>query len=233
MRIIKAKNRHYTDLEWLRTYWLFSFDTYHDPENMNFGNLRVFNDDIVAAKTGFPPHPHANMEIVTVVLEGELAHEDNAGNKGIVRPGDVQHMSAGKGVVHSEFNHGKTSVHLYQIWLGPRKQQITPAYHQQTFLPSKEESGLLPVASGESLPGAIPITADATVYLGTLKKAGLATFNVRPSHGAFVYVTQGTLEIHGSELLPGDQARISEEGMLNIKAKEASRFILIEVDLTS
>lgn len=118
-RTIRAPERHYNDHGWLKTFWLFSFSDYYDPENINFGSLRVFNDDVVEAGGGFPTHPHSEMEIVSIVLDGQLTHADSMGNKGVIRPCEVQRMSAGTGLTHSEFNDGDTPTHFYQIWLHP------------------------------------------------------------------------------------------------------------------
>lgn len=128
IKIIPKGKRHFSDFGWLKTYWLFSFSDYFDPDNTRFGALRVFNDDIVAPGTGFPTHPHREMEIITIVLEGEITHKDSMGNKMVIRAGDVQRMSAGTGIIHSEFNLGDEPVHFYQIWIYPDEAELQPGY---------------------------------------------------------------------------------------------------------
>ena len=133
IEIIKADRRHFSDFGWLKTYWLFSFSGYFDPQNIQFGALRVFNDDVVDPGTGFPTHPHEEMEIVTIVLEGEMTHADSMGNKAKIEAGDVQRMSAGAGLAHSEFNLAEKPVHFYQIWMFPDKAGLTPSYDQRHY----------------------------------------------------------------------------------------------------
>jgi quercetin 2,3-dioxygenase len=130
---IAAAHRHFRDFGWLKTHWLFSFDDYNDPENINFSSLRVFNDDIIAPHSGFPLHGHKEMEIITVMLSGELTHEDSLGNRATIRAGDIQRMTAGRGIRHSEFNHGDIPVHLYQLWIEPRERGLRPSFQEFNF----------------------------------------------------------------------------------------------------
>src|SRR5210317_1860784 len=146
IEIIKADERHFSDFGWLKTYWLFSFSNYFDPHNIQFGALRVFNDDVVEPGTGFPTHPHEEMEIVTVVLDGEITHEDSMGNKSVIRKGDVQRMSAGTGLTHSEFNLADKPVHFYQIWILPDQRGLSPSYDQKRFDTGLVKNRVYPVA---------------------------------------------------------------------------------------
>ena len=162
--IINAAERHFSDFGWLKTYWLFSFSNYYDPQNIQFGALRVFNDDVVEPGTGFPTHPHEEMEIITIVLEGEMTHQDSMGNKAVIKAGDVQRMSAGTGLTHSEFNLADKPVHFYQIWIFPDKAGLNPTYDQNSYEASDWKNRLLPVASGQDIQGAVTFHTDATIY---------------------------------------------------------------------
>jgi redox-sensitive bicupin YhaK (pirin superfamily) len=147
IQVIRASERHFTDYNWLQTYWLFSFADYYDPDNIQFGALRVVNDDVVQPHKGFGTHPHEEMEIITIVLEGEVTHADSLGTKAVIRAGDVQRMSAGTGIRHSEFNLGDVPAHFYQIWLYPDTRGVEPGYGQQSFAAADRTNRLLPVAS--------------------------------------------------------------------------------------
>lgn len=168
--IIKADQRHFSDFGWLQTYWLFSFSDYYDPHNIQFGALRVFNDDVVAPETGFPTHPHEEMEIVTLVLEGEMTHQDSMGNKTVIKAGDVQRMSAGTGLTHSEFNLTDKPVHFHQIWIYPDTKGLAPSYDQESFDAEAWANRLLAVASGQGIDGAVTFHTDATIYRCSMDK---------------------------------------------------------------
>lgn len=223
---IPAEKRHSQDLGWLKTNWLFSFSNYYDPNNIEFGALRVFNDDIVGPGGGFPAHPHDNMEIVTIVLSGKLTHGDNMGNEEIISAGEIQKMSAGDGVIHSEFNKHKEPVHLYQIWFYPNKKTTTD--YQQEKIKTKE-NGLTLLASENNKSG-ITIESDATMYQLNLKKSEYK-YKLGKNKGLFVYITSGTLFINYEEYKEGDQARIIGEEKLNFISKNNLSAILIEVNL--
>ncbi len=227
--IIKADKRHFSDFGWLKTYWLFSFSSYFDPRNIQFGALRVFNDDVVEPGTGFPTHPHEEMEIVTIVLAGEMTHADSMGNRTVIRAGDVQRMSAGTGLTHSEFNLGQDPVHFYQIWIFPDKADLKPTYDQKTFSPADWKNRLLPVASGQNIPGSVTFHTDASIYRCHLESAKEVTFPGTTGRRIFVYLTKGRLSINGKEMGSGDQARIDIEDFLTIKALEPAEIILIDV----
>ena len=226
---IKADRRHYSDFGWLQTYWLFSFASYFDPHNIQLGSLRVFNDDIVAPGTGFPTHPHEEMEIVTIVLDGEMTHEDSMGNKSVIRAGDVQRMSAGTGLTHSEFNLAEKPVHFYQIWILPDKQGLAPTYDQKTYAAGDWQNRLFPVASGQGIPGAVTFHADATIYRCNLAAGKEIIHQALAGRRIFIYPNDGQLVVNGQDLGTKDQARIDMDEPLIIKAQERSDFILIDV----
>lgn len=229
IRIIKAGERHFNDFGWLKTYWLFSFSDYFDPRNVQFGSLRVFNDDVVEPGTGFPTHPHEEMEIITVVLDGEMTHEDSMGNRTVIRSGDVQRMSAGTGLTHSEFNLAGKPVHFYQIWIQPDRRGLRPTYDQKTFKATDWRNRLCPVASGQGIPGAVTFHADASIYRCDLEKGKDVSLERTAGRRIFVYVTSGGLSVNGQTLAAADQARIEIEEPLVLKALQPAGFILIDV----
>ncbi|MEM2138262.1 MAG: pirin family protein [Candidatus Anstonellaceae archaeon] len=226
--IIPASERHFADHGWLKTHYLFSFADYYDPANIEFGALRVFNDDIVAPGAGFPPHPHAEMEIVTIILEGEITHEDSMGTRETIGEGEVQAMTAGAGVVHSEFNLGEKSLHLYQIWIRPRKAKLPNAYGQKKFKPNQWKNKLAALASGKGAPGALKINADATIYRCELEEGNKLSYNTN-GRRTFVYLADGELSINGKTTKKNEQARIEGEGKLELAAKKTASFVLIDV----
>jgi quercetin 2,3-dioxygenase len=229
IQIIRKEERHFSNLGWLQTYWLFSFSSYFDPSNIQFGALRVFNDDVVAPGTGFPTHPHEEMEIITIPLEGEITHEDSMHNKGVIKANDVQRMSAGTGLTHSEFNLADKPVHFYQIWIYPDQPGLKPSYAQMTFDPSKWKDTLLPVASGQNIPDTVTLHTDATIYRSSLDAGKSLKFAKTSGRRIFVYVTSGKLSINGQQVNTNGQARIDIEDPLLIQAEEDAQFILIDV----
>ncbi len=229
IEIIKAEKRYFSDFGWLKTYWIFSFSNYFDPRNVQFGALRVFNDDIVEPGTGFPTHPHKEMEIVTIVLDGEITHEDSMGNRSIIRSGDVQRMSAGTGLTHSEFNLALKPVHLYQIWIVPDKARLCPTYDQKSFEPHQWKNRLLPVASGQNLPDTVTFHTDATIYRCNLDNGMEVAFQNTTHRRIFVYMTNGHLSVNGHYMSPKDQARIDIGEPLIFKADDQADFVMIDV----
>ena len=229
IEIIKAGDRHFTDFGWLKTYWLFSFADYYDPHNIQFGALRVFNDDVVAPGTGFPTHPHREMEIITIVLDGEMTHEDNMGNRTVIRAGDVQRMSAGTGLTHSEFNLADKPVHFCQVWIFPDVAGLTPSYDQRSFTPNLWRNRLCPLASGQRLPDTVSFHTDATLYRCALDAGKDVVFKQTFGRRVFIYLTAGMLSINSSLLAAGEQARIDLDEPLVIKAGTDADFILIDV----
>jgi hypothetical protein len=229
IKIVRAAQRHFSDFGWLKTYWLFSFDNYYDPANVEFGSLRVFNDDIVEPGSGFPTHSHREMEIVTLVLSGAITHQDSAGNKTTIGPNEVQRMSAGTGIAHSEMNRGNEPVHLYQVWIKPNAQGITPGYEQRAFDPREFANRLTPVASGNGLPGAVTMHTNSTIYMSELDEDHTIELETHPSRGVFIYLNAGKLAIQGEVLEANDQARVHSEPVLRLQAREAAKMVLIDV----
>jgi len=230
IKVIKSEDRYHADFGWLSTYWHFSFDTYHDPSNVNWGALRVFNDDVIRPGQGFGSHPHRDMEIVTVVLEGELEHRDNQGNTGVIHPGEVQVMSAGTGIVHSEYNHSKERpVHLLQLWIMPRTKGLKPRWEQRQFTQAERSGTLLPVVSDGKVPGTLHIDQDATISVTALKAGQAVVHKSRPGRKAYVFVIAGELLLNGAPVKAGDQARIADEPELNLKAVEDGEVIFLDL----
>ncbi len=207
--IQRASERGHADHGWLDAHHSFSFADYFDPANMMWGALRVFNDDTIAAGTGFPQHPHSDMEIVTYVFEGELAHKDNLGNEGVVGPGGIQFMSAGTGVRHSEFNHRKdAALHLVQMWIVPGQVGIKPSYGQMDFTLDDRRNRWLTAVSGQrAVEAPIRITQDATLKLARLENASLE-HAFEPKRFGFVFVGDGEVAINGETLTKGDAVRL-------------------------
>ncbi|MHB0856135.1 MAG: pirin family protein [Anaerolineae bacterium] len=228
LRIIPAAERHYSDAGWLKTYWLFSFSDYFDPDNVQFGALRVFNDDIVAGDSGFPSHRHREMEIITLVHTGELTHRDSSGGQGVILPGEVQRMSAGTGVIHSERNAGSEPVHLFQIWLVPDLPGLEPSYDQRRFEPDQWHNRLLAVASGQGIEGAVPFHTAATIYRAELDTGVAVEHATDAERRVFIYNYAGRVALDGSELGPGDQARISQVEHVRLEALEPAALVLID-----
>ena len=229
IEIIKASRRHFSDFGWLKTYWLFSFSSYFDPHNIQFEALRVFNDDIVEPGTGFPTHPHEEMEIVTIPLEGEITHKDSMGNKAVIKAGDVQRMSAGTGLTHSEFNLAEKPVHFYQIWIFPDEKRLAPTYDQKTYDAENWKNRLFPVASGQNIPGTVTFHTDATIYRCSLEAGKAVTHETTAGRRIFIYLTAGSISANDHVLVAKDQARIDTEAPLLLKALERSDLILIDV----
>lgn len=217
IQIRRAKERGHANYGWLDTYYTFSFSDYFDPNFMGFRSLRVINEDRVKPGHGFPTHPHRDMEIITYVLEGELAHKDSMGTGSVIRPGEVQKMSAGTGIRHSEFNHSKTEpVHLLQIWILPQKEGLKPMYEQK-LIPAAEKQGKLRLlASSKSGNGAVTLHQDAKLYVSELNGGQSVDYKLADGRYAWVQVARGKLSVNGKELEAGDGAAISQESLLQI-----------------
>ncbi len=223
--VIPAYQRYLSNLGWLRSYFLFSFADYHDPENMHWGDLRVFNDDTISPRSGFGLHAHKEMEIVTIVLSGTVTHEDSMGNQKKISAGMVQRMSAGTGVRHSEYNHEDEPLHLYQIWILPKEEGLLPEYEEATFEGKLKENGLTRLA-GEG--GLLNIHANASIFYGKLEKGKNLECVFAPERYVELYVSSGEVKLLEVVLEPGDQLRLHEEELLNLIALEDAEFILIE-----
>jgi len=232
INIIQSDRRHHQNFGWLDARWHFSFSNYHDPANMGFGPLRVFNDDVIAGGGGFEAHPHRDMEIITYVIDGELAHQDSLGNGDVIHPGEVQVMSAGKGIVHAEFNNSPDKpVHLLQIWIEPRTKGRTPQWAQTPFTRDQRLDRLLPVVSGDaSLNGGVMrIDQDATIYVSSLSAGKELKHDVKPGRRAYLFVISGRVTLNGKDLRAGDQARVKDEPSLAIVAAEDAELILLDL----
>jgi len=207
--IRKSADRGFANHGWLRSFHSFSFADYYDPEHMGFGALRVINEDRVAPGTGFGTHGHRDMEIISYVLEGELEHKDSMGNGSVIRPGNVQRMSAGKGVLHSEFNPSRTDgVHFLQIWIEPDVRGIAPSYEEQHFDAASKRGQLRLIASPDGRDGSVTIHQDARVYAALLDGADRISLALAPGRRAYVHVARGTAMANGERLEAGDALKV-------------------------
>ena len=227
-----ASERGHFDHGWLDTYHTFSFADYWDPRNMSFGPLRVINEDRVAPAMGFPTHPHRDMEIITYVLEGELSHKDSMGNGSTMRPGEVQRMSAGTGVRHSEFNSSETDpLHLLQIWIIPNGDGFPPSYEQKEFPTAEKLNRLRQVASPDGADGSVTIHQDARVYASVLEKGKTVARQFEPKRKVWVQVARGSVLLNGKELKQGDGAGIENETSLDITGASDSPAEILLFDM--
>jgi quercetin 2,3-dioxygenase len=228
--IRRASERGHFDHGWLNTFHTFSFADYHDPAFMGFRSLRVINEDRVAPGQGFGEHRHRDMEIVSYVLEGALAHRDSMGNSGVIRPGDVQRMSAGTGVRHSEFNGSKTEpVHFLQVWILPERQGTSPGYEQKTFPETEKRGRLRLIGSRDGREGSVTIQQDVELYASVLEDGERARHRLAPGRHAWIQVARGEVELNGIELGPGDGAAITGESELDATGRE-SELLLFDLD---
>ncbi|HWQ03641.1 MAG TPA: pirin family protein [Candidatus Nitrosotenuis sp.] len=233
LQIINSEERYFADHGWLKTRHHFSFSDYYDPQNIHWGALRVFNDDVVEAGQGFGMHPHRDMEIVTVMLEGVLEHRDSLGNRGVLRPGEVQVMSAGRGITHSEFNHSKDApLRLLQLWIFPRTKGLPPRWEQKEFPAAARAGKLLRVVASHEAEGAngeLRIDQDAQIFLSTLRAGQHVEHASRAGRKAYLFLISGAAEVNGQLLGAGDQARIAEEPKLLIRATQDAELILLDL----
>ncbi|MEI6182285.1 MAG: pirin family protein [Polynucleobacter sp.] len=230
LQLRKSQDRGYADHGWLKSFHSFSFAGYHDPEFMGWGNLRVINEDQVAAGMGFGKHGHRNMEIISYVLSGELAHQDSMGNIKSIPPGDVQRMSAGTGVMHSEFNHAKDqTTHLLQIWIEPNILEIEPSYEQKTIPLTDKQGKLCLVASPNGKDGSVSISADAKVYAGLFDGPQSAELELDPKRKAYAHLVQGSLTINGQTLTSGDALMIQNESQLNLSDGKNAEVLIFDL----
>ncbi|HZH31778.1 MAG TPA: pirin family protein [Pyrinomonadaceae bacterium] len=226
----KAAQRGHFDFGWLDTYHTFSFGEYYDPRNMGFRALRVINEDYVRAGHGFPTHPHRDMEIITYVLEGALEHKDSMGNGTRIVPGEVQRMSAGTGVRHSEKNSSTTEdVHLLQIWIIPQEQGLAPGYEQKMFEADEKRGRLRLIASADGRDGSVTIHQDAQLYAALLEPEQEVTHHLSPGRHAWVQLARGAAEINGQLLRQGDGAAISDEEQLSLAGREEAEVLLFDL----
>lgn len=226
----RADARGHFDFGWLDTYHTFSFGEYHDPAHMGFRSLRVINEDFVAPGEGFGTHPHRDMEILTYVLEGALAHRDSMGNGSTIRPGEVQRMSAGTGVTHSEHNHEKAgATHLLQIWILPDRPGHPPSYEQKAFADAERRDALRLVASGDGRSGSVTLHQDADLYATLLAPGGRVEHRPAPGRGQWVQVARGEIALNGVALGPGDGAAVEGEAALTLEASGPAEVLLFDL----
>ena len=229
IRMRRAAERGHFDHGWLDTYHTFSFADYYDPAYMGFGALRVINEDRVQPGRGFPTHAHNDMEILTYVLQGALEHRDSLGNGSIIRPGEVQRMSAGRGVRHSEYNHSKSElVHFLQIWILPERRGLAPGYEQKEF-PDTDRNRLRLIASAAGREGSVTIHQDADVYLGRLEAGAELIHQLRPPRRGWVQLARGSLRLDGERLTAGDGAAATDVAALALRAEEPAEVLLFDL----
>ncbi len=213
----RGGERGYVDFGWLRSFHSFSFGEYYDPRHMGFSALRVINEDRIAPGTGFPTHGHRDMEIISYVLDGELAHQDSMGNGSVIRPGDVQRMSAGTGVRHSEYNHARdATTHFLQIWIEPAKTGIAPGYEERNFSSADKRGRLRLVASPDGADSSVKIHQDARMYAGLLDGDETIELTLDPARRAYLHVARGSVEVNGQRLEAGDAAMLVKEPTLRL-----------------
>jgi redox-sensitive bicupin YhaK (pirin superfamily) len=230
LNIRKSQDRGYADHGWLKSFHSFSFAGYYDPEHMGWGNLRVINEDRIAPGTGFGTHGHRDMEIISYVLSGELAHKDNMGNGKAIPPGDVQRMSAGRGVMHSEYNHApQDTTHFLQIWIEPNVRGIPSSYEQKRFAEAEKRGNLRLVASPDAAQGSVKLHADARLYAGLFDGAESAELALDPARKAYVHLVRGELEVNGQKLSGGDAALLDQEERIVLKAGRDAEVLVFDL----
>jgi quercetin 2,3-dioxygenase len=226
----RSSERGGGDYGWLNTRHTFSFSDYWDPRWMGFRSLRVINEDYVAPATGFPAHPHSDMEIITYVLEGQLEHKDSLGTGSVILPGDGQRMTAGRGIRHSEYNPSKTEpVHLYQIWILPEKKGLEPSYEQKSFLASDKQGKLRLIASRDGKDGSVKVNQDARLYVTQLKPGDEVAHSFGKNRYGWLQVAKGSITLNGENLAEGDGAAISDEQTLTIQGARDSEVLLFDL----
>jgi redox-sensitive bicupin YhaK (pirin superfamily) len=226
----KSGDRGWADHGWLKSHHSFSFANYYDPAHMGWGNLRVINEDRIAPGTGFGTHGHRDMEIISYVLSGELAHKDTMGNVKAIPPGDVQRMSAGSGVMHSEFNHAKDAqTHFLQIWIEPNVTGIEPSYEQKRFADEDKRGRLRLVASPDGAEGSVLIHADARVHAGLFDGAEAAELQLATGRKAYVHLIKGELAVNGQKLAGGDAAMLENESRISLSQGKAAEVLVFDL----
>ena len=225
----KSAERGHADHGWLKTRHSFSFADYYDPAHMGWGNLRVINEDRIAPGTGFGTHGHRDMEIVSIVLAGALAHRDGMGNGTLIPAGEVQRMSAGTGVMHSEFNAADAETHFLQIWSEPWQRGLAPGYEQKRIAPAAGPGGLRLVASPDGAGDSLRIHADAALRMGILRPGEAVELPLDPQRKAYVFLVRGRLEVNGQALADGDAALLAEEALLRLAATSEAEVLVFDL----
>lgn len=230
IQVRKSEERGHARHGWLDSHHTFSFANYYDPRFTGFRDLLVINEDRVQPGQGFGKHGHENMEIISYVLEGELAHKDSMGSGSVIRPGDVQRMSAGTGVRHCEFNHSEEKpVHFLQIWITPREEGLKPGYEEKRFTPEEKKNRLRLIVSPSGEEGSLTINQDAKLYASLLDEGKEVNYDLSSGRYGWVQVTQGSVELNGTLLKAGDGAAISDEKGLKLVAKNPAEFLLFDL----
>lgn len=230
IKIRKAKDRGHFNFGWLDTYHTFSFGDYYDPSFMGFRSLRVINEDFVHAGRGFPTHSHRDMEIITYILKGGLQHRDSMGNGSVIRPGDVQRMTAGTGVSHSEANpSSEDSVHLLQIWIIPQERGLKPGYEQKFFSDEQKQGRLRLVASADGRDDSVTVNQDVSVYGAVVDSGQIVDHQLAPNRHAWIQVARGDVAVNGENLDQGDGAAISGESKLTISGRTRAEILLFDM----
>ncbi|CAG2141136.1 pirin family protein [Ralstonia mannitolilytica] len=225
-----SQDRGYADHGWLKSYHSFSFADYMDPEHVQFGPLRVINEDRVAPGMGFGTHGHRDMEIISYVLDGELAHKDSMGNGSVLRPGDVQRMTAGTGVRHSEFNHAQDqTTHFLQIWVLPAQMSLTPSYEERHFDAAAKRGKLALIASADGRDGSVEVHQDMALYAGRFDGAEAATLSLADGRRAYVHVVRGKVSVNGRALTGGDAAKLTHETAVTLSDGEDSEVLVFDL----
>ena len=231
INIRRSNERGHADHGWLDTYYTFSFSDYYDPQFMGFRDLRVINEDLIEAGQGFPKHGHRDMEIITYMISGELSHRDSMGNGETIHTNEVQRMTAGTGVLHSEFSSLTDKTHLLQIWLLPEQNRLTPGYEQKLFSPEEKQGKLRLIASRGGDDGSVHINQDVKLYASIVNKGDEVSSDLAEGRHAWVQLISGSLDVNGEILNAGDGAAISEEKILNIRARaNNSEFLLFDLN---
>lgn len=230
LELRKSEDRGHANHGWLDSHHTFSFAEYHDEKHMGFGPLRVINEDRVNAGAGFGAHGHRDMEIISYVLEGELAHKDSMGTGSVIRPGDVQRMSAGSGVRHSEFNHAKDrQTHFLQIWIQPNVLGIAPSYEEKHFAEEEKRGRLRLIASPDSADGSVLIHQDAKLYVGLFDGAEAASLPLAAGRRAYVHVARGAVEVNGVTLKTGDALKLSDVAAVDIRGGQQAEVLVFDL----
>jgi redox-sensitive bicupin YhaK (pirin superfamily) len=229
--IRRANERGHANHGWLDAHHTFSFADYHDPRWMGFRSLRVINDDTIAGGGGFGTHPHRDMEIITYILSGALQHRDSMGHAAVLKAGDVQRISAGAGITHSEVNYSPVEpVHLLQVWIMPDRRGLRPNYAELSFGNGNARSGLTLVASRDGRDSSVSINQDADVWLARLSKGARATYSLKPGRHAWLHVAEGELTLNGEKLNAGDGAALSDESALTLTASAPAQALLFDLN---
>lgn len=230
LELRKSTDRGFADHGWLKSRHTFSFAEYYDPRHMGFRSLRVINEDRIEGGTGFGSHPHRDMEIISYVVKGALEHKDSTGTKAIIRPGEIQRMSAGAGVVHSEYNaNPEEEAHFFQIWIMPKARGGAPGYGQKSFEEDLNSKKMVLVVSEDAREGSIGIKQDADMYISRLKENDEIEFKIRSGRGIWIHLIKGQISIGDKKLSAGDAASFEKEDLLKIKASENSEFLLFDL----